>query len=132
MFPLKSEDKRMTWWTLFQCIYCQLWTYFTPFSSVSMVDIEQVNVWWFGQNLSYTEPFTEPIACKCNEFDFLFFEISWANTSISILPSFLGYHVFPLEEGLGPNLSLLYATTLRFHRSAFKHTVNIYDGAFNY
>ena len=26
--------------------YCQLWTYFTPFSDVSIVDFEQVNVSW--------------------------------------------------------------------------------------
>ena len=28
------------------CFYCQLWTYFTPFSSAFIVDLEQVNVNW--------------------------------------------------------------------------------------
>ena len=30
----------------FWCFYCYLWTYLTPFSSVSIVDFEQVNVSW--------------------------------------------------------------------------------------
>ena len=35
----------------FWCLYCLLWTYFTPFSSASIVDFEQVNV-CFVVNLS--------------------------------------------------------------------------------
>ena len=31
---------------LFCCLYKQLLTYFTPFSSVSIVDFEQVNICW--------------------------------------------------------------------------------------
>ena len=31
-------------WTLFKCFYCWLSTYFTPFSSVSIVQFKQVNV----------------------------------------------------------------------------------------
>ena len=30
----------------FWCLYCYLWTYFTPFSSVSIVGFEQVNICW--------------------------------------------------------------------------------------
>ena len=30
----------------FWCLYCQLWKYFTPFSSVFIVEFEQVNVCW--------------------------------------------------------------------------------------
>ena len=30
----------------FWCIYCQLWTYFTPFSCVSIVNFEHVIVGW--------------------------------------------------------------------------------------
>ena len=36
----------MTSLTSFWCFYCQLWTYFTPFSSTFIVDFEQVNVSW--------------------------------------------------------------------------------------
>ena len=32
--------------TSFWCFYCFLWTYFTPFPSVSIVHFEQVNVSW--------------------------------------------------------------------------------------
>ena len=30
----------------FWYLYCHLWTYFTPFSSVSIVNFEQVNAGW--------------------------------------------------------------------------------------
>ena len=30
----------------FWCLYCWLWTYFTPYSSVSTVNFEQVNAGW--------------------------------------------------------------------------------------
>ena len=39
---LNSKDTRTT----FYCIYCKLWAYFIPFSSVFAVDFEQVNVCW--------------------------------------------------------------------------------------
>ena len=39
---LNSKDTRTT----FYCIYCKLWAYFMPFSSVLPVDFEQVNVCW--------------------------------------------------------------------------------------
>ena len=32
--------------TLLWCFYCELWTYFTSFPSVSSVDLNQVNVSW--------------------------------------------------------------------------------------
>ena len=31
---------------IFRCFYCKLWTYFTPCSSVSIVNFEQVNASW--------------------------------------------------------------------------------------
>ena len=40
---LNSKDIR----TNFYCIYCYLWTNFIPFSNVSAVEFEQVNVCWF-------------------------------------------------------------------------------------
>ena len=51
---VNNESTRMTSKTLFWCIYCQLWTYFTPFSCFSIVNLEQVNVsreWIFGGDL---------------------------------------------------------------------------------
>ena len=30
----------------YQCLYCKLWTYFTPCSNVSIVNFEQVNAGW--------------------------------------------------------------------------------------
>ena len=39
---LNSQDTRTT----FYCISRKLWAYFIPFSSVSGVDFEQVNVCW--------------------------------------------------------------------------------------
>ena len=38
-----------------KCFYYLLWTYFTPFSSGSIVDFEQVNVSWDGENISVYE-----------------------------------------------------------------------------
>ena len=50
-----NNDKRiaMTSMMLFWCLYCQLWTHFTPFSNVSLVDFEQAHVCWiiFENNL---------------------------------------------------------------------------------
>ena len=43
MFKVKNENTTTTSFTWFWCFYCQLWTYSTPFSSVSIVDFEQVN-----------------------------------------------------------------------------------------
>ena len=42
MFNVK--DTRATSLTSFSCLYCLLWTYFTPFSSISIVEFDQVNV----------------------------------------------------------------------------------------
>ena len=41
MFKVNNTDTR----TNSHCLYYYLWTYFTPFSSVSAVAFEQVNVW---------------------------------------------------------------------------------------
>ena len=43
MFKVDNKSASLkTFWVLF----CLLWTYFTPVSSVSIVDFEQVNVSW--------------------------------------------------------------------------------------
>ena len=44
MFLVNNKNTRTTSLTLFSSFYCELWTYFTPFSSVSIVDFEEVNV----------------------------------------------------------------------------------------
>ena len=46
MFKVNNKNNRTTSLTLLWCFYCQLWSYFTPFSSVSIADFEQVNVSW--------------------------------------------------------------------------------------
>ena len=43
MFKVNSKGTRMTSMTLFWCTYYQLLTYFTPCSSVSTVDFQQIN-----------------------------------------------------------------------------------------
>ena len=40
---------------LIKCFYYLLLTYFTPFSSGSIVDFKQVNVSWDGENISVYE-----------------------------------------------------------------------------
>ena len=51
MFKVNNKDTRTTplasWW----CLYSYLWTYFTPCSSVSIVNFEQVNDSWERQGL---------------------------------------------------------------------------------
>ena len=46
MFKVKNKDTRTTSMVSFWCLYCSLWTYFTPRSSVSTVNFEQVNAEW--------------------------------------------------------------------------------------
>ena len=46
MFKVDNKNIRATSVTLLWCFYCQLWTYFTPFSSAFIIDFEQVNVSW--------------------------------------------------------------------------------------
>ena len=43
----------MTSMTSFCCFYCCVWTYFTPFPSVSIVEFEHVNVSWVRDKKSY-------------------------------------------------------------------------------
>ena len=38
MFKVNNKDTRTTSLTSFWCLYCLLWTYFTPFCSASIVD----------------------------------------------------------------------------------------------
>ena len=46
MFKVNNKDVRRTPVTSFWCLYCELRTYFTHFSSVSIVNFEQVNGDW--------------------------------------------------------------------------------------
>ena len=46
MFKINNKDTRATPLPSFWCLCCQLWTYFTPCSSVSIVKFEQVNAGW--------------------------------------------------------------------------------------
>ena len=43
MFKVNIKDDR-TSFTSFSCIHCYLWTYFTPFNSIIIVDFQQVNI----------------------------------------------------------------------------------------
>ena len=60
MFKVNSKDTRTTSLTWLWCFYCQLWTYFTHFSSVSVVNFEQVaeheqeNDCWERWNVRYS------------------------------------------------------------------------------
>ena len=51
-FPVFGQNRRFCQntgkygWRRSDVFYCQLWTYFTPFSKVSIADFEQVNVSW--------------------------------------------------------------------------------------
>ena len=44
MLNVYNENTRTTLITSFWYSHCKLWTYFTPFSSISIVDFEQINV----------------------------------------------------------------------------------------
>ena len=46
MFKVNNKDTRTTPLASFWCICCLLWTYFTPCSSVSIVNFECVNADW--------------------------------------------------------------------------------------
>ena len=45
-FKVNNKNTRTTSRTSFWCFYCSLWTYFTTFSGVFIVDFKQVNVGW--------------------------------------------------------------------------------------
>ena len=42
----QQQQKNSNDVNVFWCLYCQLWTHFTPFSNVSIVDFEQAHVCW--------------------------------------------------------------------------------------
>ena len=63
MFKVNNKDTRTTSVTSFWCLYCQFWTYFTPFFSVSIVDVQQVIVCWVfsGTHIIHSTPvFSNP------------------------------------------------------------------------
>ena len=43
---VNNKDAKTMSLTSFWCLYCWLWTYFTPCSIVSIVTFEQVNAGW--------------------------------------------------------------------------------------
>ena len=43
---VNNKNSKTTSLTSFWCLYCKLWTYFTPLSSVFIIYFEQVNVCW--------------------------------------------------------------------------------------
>ena len=49
-FKVNNKDTRTTSLVSFWCLYCYLWTYFTPCSSASIVNFEQVNASWVPEN----------------------------------------------------------------------------------
>ena len=46
MFQVNNKDTRATPVASFWCLYCYLGTYYTPCSSVSTINFEQVNAGW--------------------------------------------------------------------------------------
>ena len=46
MFRVNNKDTRTTLLASFWYRYCLIWTYFTPYSSVSIVNFEQLNAGW--------------------------------------------------------------------------------------
>ena len=46
-----NKDTRTVLFTSFWCCYCELWTFFTPFFSVSFADFEHVSVSWKSSSL---------------------------------------------------------------------------------
>ena len=46
MFKFNNRDTRTMPLTLFWCLECQLWTYLTHFSSVSVIEFDEVNFCW--------------------------------------------------------------------------------------
>ena len=47
-----NKDTRTTPMASFSCLYCELWTYSTPCSSVSVVNFEQVNYGWVSSSIN--------------------------------------------------------------------------------
>ena len=46
MFKVNNKNTRITSLTSFLCFYCYFWICLTPFSTVFIVDFEQVNFSW--------------------------------------------------------------------------------------
>ena len=46
MFKVNNKDTRTTPLASFWYLYCKLGMYLTPCSSISIVNIQQVNAWW--------------------------------------------------------------------------------------
>ena len=46
MLKTRTPSERTASLTSFWCLHCQLWTYFTPFSTVPIIEFEYGLVWW--------------------------------------------------------------------------------------
>ena len=57
MFKVNNKETRLTSVILFWCLYCYLWKYFTPFSCISIVDSEQVNLCWVWSLFGEIRPY---------------------------------------------------------------------------
>ena len=57
MFRVNNKDTRTTPLASFWCLYCLLWTYFTPCSNVSIVNFEYVITSWVGTSCMWYKPF---------------------------------------------------------------------------
>ena len=53
MFKVNNKGTRTTPMVSFCYLYCQLWTYFTPCSSVSIVNFEHVIAGWDIKKLDH-------------------------------------------------------------------------------
>ena len=68
----------------FWCFYCYLWTYFTPFSSASIVDFEQINVIW--------EVKLNPIQCRAT-WIFIWQNVLWLVIYREVSSIWFGLHI---------------------------------------
>ena len=104
MFKVNNKNTRTSFW----CFYCWLWTYFTPFSSVSIVDFEQANVNWVKKS-QYKKPahYFWSIRIRCDWVKSSFYLtllrpiFQWyRNQSIDLLYKSIGWFLYHKENHL--------------------------------
>ena len=64
---IKTLERRQ--WHRSSVFYCQLWTYFTPFTSIFIADLEEVNVSWVTLLTFLAIPNIDPIDTKQSIFE---------------------------------------------------------------
>ena len=74
MFRINNEDIRTTSISSFWYLYCYLWSYFIPFSSISIVHFEQVKVCW---EVTFWMYWVQRYCIFAVDFDHVFF--CWVN-----------------------------------------------------